>query len=509
MVEQGRKFPHKPGSWFTLGVAAVLVTSCGGEPTAPQQTQNTPTVASVEVTPGTATIEVGGTTQLAATPKDASGNTVSGQSVTWSSSSDAIATVSASGLVTGQSVGTATITASAGGQSGTATVAVNQVPVASVAVDPGTANLRAKTATQLTATLKDAAGNDLTGRTVAWSSSDDDVATVNSSGLVVAVASGTATIFATSEGETGQATVTVFTGFTGAYETGNWSKSMMCPGPCWTSSGIAGGTTTIDPVNGDTESVTLGYNVNLGNPGGGVSLRTATFSTVATGTGTVSLDWTYAGYHAFFQVNARLTVFAETAAGTTTIVEIDQAAGGGFNFAGSTSIDVEAGRNFGIIVGGSNNDSDSRLQGSVVMTNFSGPVGGSTSISPASGEANEADFSYDVNLGNPGGGVSVRTATFSVVAQESGTVTFDWLYTGFHAFAAVNAELTVFAERAAGTTTVVEIDQAAGGNSFTFSGTSTIQVEAGKPFGIIVGGSNFDSNSRLRGTVTISKLNAP
>jgi len=143
------------------------------------------------------------------------------------------------------------------------------------------------------------------------------------------------------------------------------------------------------------------------------------------------------------------------------------------------------------------------------MTNFSGPMGGATSLSPPTGEASEADFSYNVDLGNPAGGVSQRTATLSIVAPESGSVSFDWVYTGFHAFSNVNARLTVFAERAAGTTTIVEIDQDAGGNSFSFSGSSTIQVEAGMKFGIIVGGSNFDSNSKLRGTLTISNLNAP
>jgi hypothetical protein len=63
---------------------------------------------------------------------------------------------------------------------------------------------------QLTATLKDANGNTLTGRTVAWTTSNASFATVNSSsGLVSGVAAGSATITATSEGKSGTSAVTV------------------------------------------------------------------------------------------------------------------------------------------------------------------------------------------------------------------------------------------------------------------------------------------------------------
>jgi len=81
-------------------------------------------VASVSVAPATATVAVGSTTQLTATPKDANGGTLSGRTVTWASSNTSVATVNASGLVTGQVAGTATITATSEGQSGTAAITV-------------------------------------------------------------------------------------------------------------------------------------------------------------------------------------------------------------------------------------------------------------------------------------------------------------------------------------------------------------------------------------------------
>src|SRR5438309_395360 len=53
-----------------------------------------PAVASVDVTPPSASVEAGQTVQLTATPKDAGGTPLSGRTVTWSSSNTTVATVS-------------------------------------------------------------------------------------------------------------------------------------------------------------------------------------------------------------------------------------------------------------------------------------------------------------------------------------------------------------------------------------------------------------------------------
>jgi hypothetical protein len=82
-------------------------------------------VASVAVTPASATIASQGTVQLLAVAKDAGGNTLSGQSFSWSSSNPAAVTVSPSGLVTDLAdTSPVTITATAGGKSGTAVITV-------------------------------------------------------------------------------------------------------------------------------------------------------------------------------------------------------------------------------------------------------------------------------------------------------------------------------------------------------------------------------------------------
>jgi hypothetical protein len=85
----------------------------------------TDVVATVEVSPASATIEEAGTQQFTATLRNAAGATISGP-VTWSSSNAGVATVSSSGLVTGVAEGSAVITATSQGVSGSASISVEE-----------------------------------------------------------------------------------------------------------------------------------------------------------------------------------------------------------------------------------------------------------------------------------------------------------------------------------------------------------------------------------------------
>jgi uncharacterized protein YjdB len=190
------------------GSATITATSEGQSGTAAVTVVFVP-VASVTVSPASATLGIGQKVQLTATPKDASGNPLSGRVITWSSGNTTVATVSVSGLVTASAAGSATITATSEGQSGTSAVTAIVVPVASVTVSPASASVVIGGATQLTAVAKDSAGNTLAGRTMTWSSSNALIATVTSAGLVAGVAAGSATITATSEGKSGTASITV------------------------------------------------------------------------------------------------------------------------------------------------------------------------------------------------------------------------------------------------------------------------------------------------------------
>src|SRR5207249_4539476 len=190
------------------GWATITATSEGKSGTASVTVADVP-VASVTVSPTAPNMYAGGTVQLTATLKDASGNVLSGRALTWTTGNGAVGTVSASGLVTGVAVGAVTITATSEGQAGTAAVTVSTVPVASVVVNPATATVVVGATTQLSAVTKDAAGSVLSGRVISWTSSNTAIATVSAAGLVMGVAAGSATITATSEGKSGTASVTV------------------------------------------------------------------------------------------------------------------------------------------------------------------------------------------------------------------------------------------------------------------------------------------------------------
>lgn len=82
-------------------------------------------------------------------------------------------------------------------------------PVASVTVSPPTANLAPQETVSLSAVVKDATGAVLANRTVNWTSSASQQASVSNTGLVTALTPGTVTITATSEGKSGTAQVTV------------------------------------------------------------------------------------------------------------------------------------------------------------------------------------------------------------------------------------------------------------------------------------------------------------
>ena len=93
-------------------VATVTLFGCGDSVSPAGNGEQPPTVASVAVTPSTATlVSFGETVQLAATASDASGNAISGKTFTWSSSDENMATVSSSGEVAAVANGSVTITA--------------------------------------------------------------------------------------------------------------------------------------------------------------------------------------------------------------------------------------------------------------------------------------------------------------------------------------------------------------------------------------------------------------
>jgi CubicO group peptidase (beta-lactamase class C family) len=191
-----------------LGLAA-----CGGGGDAPTNPPAPPpppaSVASVSVSLASATAVAGQSVQATATTRSAAGTELTGRTLTWSSSNTAVATISGGGSITTLTPGSTTITATSEGQSGSATLTVTPQPVASVSVVLSTSSTVAGQAVQATATTRSAAGTELTGRTITWSSSNTAVATISGSGAITTLTPGSTTITATSEGQTATATLTV------------------------------------------------------------------------------------------------------------------------------------------------------------------------------------------------------------------------------------------------------------------------------------------------------------
>jgi alpha-tubulin suppressor-like RCC1 family protein/uncharacterized protein YjdB len=169
--------------------------------------------ASISLAPTPAAVARNDTVVVTATVRDATGRLINGATVTWTSNAALVATVEQTSLpkvaaVIGQKEGTATITATSGSVSQSALVTVGPpVPVASIAVAPATA-VPEGTA-QMTAILRDAAGRVIGNRVVEWTSDNGAVATVDATGLLTAVSTGSANITATSDAARGTATVTV------------------------------------------------------------------------------------------------------------------------------------------------------------------------------------------------------------------------------------------------------------------------------------------------------------
>ncbi|HEV7705798.1 MAG TPA: Ig-like domain-containing protein [Gemmatimonadaceae bacterium] len=187
-------------------------------------------VAALSITPSSSTISAGSTVQLSAHATDAGGNTLTGRAVAWQSSNNSVASVSTSGLVTGVHVGGATITATSEGKSATASMNVGAGSVATVAITPGSLGLAAGNTQQLSATLKDGAGNVVTGMPISWSSSNTSIGTVSSSGLVTASHAGSVTITAASSGKSGSATLIVSAGAISSVSVSPGSLSLVAGG---------------------------------------------------------------------------------------------------------------------------------------------------------------------------------------------------------------------------------------------------------------------------------------
>jgi triacylglycerol lipase len=110
------------------GTTTISATAEGVAGTA-QVTVAASPVASIEVSPGSASLYSGRSLKLSALVKAANGTTITDRTVTWSSSNTAVASVSGDGVVSASAFGPATITATVAGKAASATINVLHDPV--------------------------------------------------------------------------------------------------------------------------------------------------------------------------------------------------------------------------------------------------------------------------------------------------------------------------------------------------------------------------------------------
>ena len=138
-------------------------------------------------------------------------DTTYSKNVSWSSSNEAVATVSADGTVTAKSAGTAVITATTeNGKTASCTITVEKklIPITEVYLDKSSATLTEGDTATLTATVLPE--NTTYSKDVSWSSNNSEVAAVDANGTVTAKSVGTTIITATSEnGKSASCTITV------------------------------------------------------------------------------------------------------------------------------------------------------------------------------------------------------------------------------------------------------------------------------------------------------------
>jgi uncharacterized protein YjdB len=159
-------------------------------------------VRRVVVQPDSLVLAPGATGDLNVVAYDSAGNVVTGRAIVWASSSTGVATVGTGGAVRAVAAGTAQVTATVDGVSGSARVIVRVSTyraVASIRVWPDSLILDQGESRLISASTYDSNGN-VSGRPVTYTSSNTAVATLDANWKVVAVAPGTARIIVSSEG---------------------------------------------------------------------------------------------------------------------------------------------------------------------------------------------------------------------------------------------------------------------------------------------------------------------
>lgn len=200
------------GEVTTLGVGNVAITCTyeGVNATLNIQVDPVPVVHNytISLAETTGSIIQGNTYQLNAVCKD-NDVTVVNPIIAYSTSDSNIVTVDTNGLITSINVGSCTITGTFEGASATFSLTVNEPPhTYTIALNSSSQSLGTGTTYQIVPSCTDN-GTNVSSPVVVYTSSDTAIATVSTTGLVSAIASGSATITATYQGQSATLNLTV------------------------------------------------------------------------------------------------------------------------------------------------------------------------------------------------------------------------------------------------------------------------------------------------------------
>lgn len=189
----GGGFANRNQDWEQYGISVngdtLTITNQNGTRTF-YRTKTYQKVTAVSLLPTDVSLGIGETKTIKATitPSDAYD-----KSITWSSSNPEIATVSHSGLITAKGEGTTTITVTTNDGQYTATckVTVSVIHVSAISINKTSLDMTIGDSQQLSYTITP---SNAANKNITWSSSDESVAQVSSTGKVTAKNKGTAVI---------------------------------------------------------------------------------------------------------------------------------------------------------------------------------------------------------------------------------------------------------------------------------------------------------------------------
>ncbi|NIN70992.1 MAG: hypothetical protein GTO46_03450, partial [Gemmatimonadetes bacterium] len=155
-------------AYLAVSASLLLMLSCR-EPfsTGVEELTNEPVAAALIVEPDGSVLGIGQSVQLRATPRAATGEVVEGYSITWETSDAGVVSVGEDGWITGVSLGSASVSATAeksnkgrgrenapGQLKKSKNVVVDPAVVATVEVDPGSATIEVGSTVQLAAIVR-------------------------------------------------------------------------------------------------------------------------------------------------------------------------------------------------------------------------------------------------------------------------------------------------------------------------------------------------------------------